>query len=255
MEGGRRRAPVDEESRHRGRALVDVVPLTTPIVCVQNGVENERAALRVFANVYGVCVMCPTSYLEPGVVQAYSSPTSGIMDIGRYPSGVDPVATDIAAAFSASTYLSDARSDIMRAKYQKLLMNLGNAIEAACGPDARGGELAVRAKAEGVAALDAAGIDVATDEEDAARRGDHLQMHPIAGARRGGGSTWQSVARGARSVETDFLNGEIVLLGREHGVPTPVNALLQRLARELALAGTPPGSLSAAEVLARLEPA
>jgi 2-dehydropantoate 2-reductase len=236
-------------------ALVDLVPRATPVVCVQNGVANERAALRVFSNVYGVCVMCPTSYLDPGVVQAYSSPTTGIMDIGRYPSGVDPAAVEIAAAFSASTYLSDARPDIMRAKYQKLLMNLGNAIEAACGPSARGGELAARAKAEGVAALNAAGIDFATDEEDAARRGDHMQMHPISGERRGGGSTWQSFARGVRAVETDFLNGEIVLLGREHGVPTPVNALLQQLARELAIAGARPGSLSADEVMARLEPA
>ncbi|MBR7539370.1 ketopantoate reductase family protein, partial [Mycobacterium tuberculosis] len=51
-----------------------------------------------------------------------------------------------------------------------------------------------------------------------------------------GSSTWQSVARGSSSVETDYLSGEIVLLGRMYGVPTPVNALVQnetaRLARE-----------------------
>ena len=129
----------------------------TPVVCVQNGVANERTALRLFANVYGVCVMCPTSYLEPGVVQANSTPTTGIMDIGRYPFGVDEVAVDIAAAFSESTYVSEARPDIMRSKYQKLLMNLGNSIEATCGPSARGGELAARAKAEGVAVLDGRG--------------------------------------------------------------------------------------------------
>jgi 2-dehydropantoate 2-reductase len=236
-------------------ALVDLIEPATPVVSVQNGVANERAALRLFSNVYGVCVMCPTSYLEPGVVQATSAPTTGIMDIGRYPTGVDAVAADIAAAFSRSTYVSDARPDIMRSKYQKLLMNLGNAIEAACGPSARGGELAARAKAEGVAVLDAAGIDFAGDEEDAARRGGHLTMRPIGGQRRGGGSTWQSFARGTRAVETDFLNGEIVLLGREHGVATPVNELLQQLARELARAGAAPGSLSADEVLARLDSA
>jgi 2-dehydropantoate 2-reductase len=134
-------------------------------------------------------------------------------------------------------------------------MNLGNSIEATCGPSARGGELAGRAKAEGVAVLDAAGIDFATDEEDAARRGDHMQLRPIAGQRRGGGSTWQSFARGVGAVETDFLNGEIVLLGREHGVPTPVNVLLQRLARELVLAKSAPGSMTVDEVLARLDAA
>jgi 2-dehydropantoate 2-reductase len=236
-------------------ALVDLVEPETPVVCVQNGVANERAALRLFANVYGVCVMCPTSYLEAGVVQAHSTPTTGIMDIGRYPLGVDDVGIDVAGAFSESTYLSDARPDIMRSKYQKLLMNLGNSIEAACGPSARGCELAAQAKAEGVAVLTAAAIDFATDEEDAARRGDHLRMRPIGGQRRGGGSTWQSFARGTRAIETDFLNGEIVLLGRQHGVPTPVNELLQRMARELALAGASPGSMSVDEVLTRLEPA
>ena len=39
----------------------------------------------------------------------------------------------------------------------------------------------------------------------------------------------QSVLRQADSVETDYLNGEIVLLGRLHGVATPVNAHIQAL--------------------------
>jgi hypothetical protein len=103
------------------------------------------------------------------------------------------------------------------------------------------------------AALTAAGIDFATDDEDRARRQNHLKIRPIAGQTRGGGSTWQSFARGSRVVETDFLNGEIVLLGRLHGVPTPVNELLQRLAHELASAGAAPESMSAEEVMARLE--
>ena len=34
------------------------------------------------------------------------------------------------------------------------------------------------------------------------------------GPRPGAGSTWQSLARGAGSIEVDFLNGEIALLGR-----------------------------------------
>ena len=52
-------------------------------------VENERAALRFFPNVYGVCVMCPAVHLEPGVVQAYSTPVPGILHLGRFPSGAD----------------------------------------------------------------------------------------------------------------------------------------------------------------------
>ena len=62
---------------------------------------------------------------------------------------------------------------------------------------------------------------------------------------------FQSLARGG-TVEVDYLNGEIVLLGRLHGVPTPVNELLQRTANELARARRPPGSLDAAELLRRV---
>ena len=39
------------------RQLAAAAPVATPVVCVQNGVANEPAALRRFANVYGVCVV------------------------------------------------------------------------------------------------------------------------------------------------------------------------------------------------------
>jgi 2-dehydropantoate 2-reductase len=51
-------------------------------------------------------------------------------------------------------------------------------------------------------------------------------------------------------VETDYLNGEIVLVGRLHGVLTPVNAALCRLAAEQARGGAAPGELSVDDVLA-----
>jgi 2-dehydropantoate 2-reductase len=82
--------------------------------------------------------------------------------------------------------------------------------------------------------LAAAGIDVVSDEE--ARAGAALIRVPPALQSRGG-STWQSLARGAASVETDYLNGEIVLLGRRRGIPTPANSLLQNMMAELARTG------------------
>jgi 2-dehydropantoate 2-reductase len=48
------------------------------------------------------------------------------------------------------------------------------------------------------------------------------------------------------------LNGEIALQGRLVGVATPVNELLQSLARETVRDRRRPGWLSAAEVLARV---
>jgi 2-dehydropantoate 2-reductase len=236
-------------------ALRACAPHDVAVACAQNGVVNERVALRYFANVYGICVMCPTNHLEPGVVQAYSYPVTGLLDVGRYPDGVDETATAIATALSVSTYLSEPRPDIMRWKYGKLMMNLGNGIDAMCGPAARGTDLFRIVREEGVAVLRAAGIGFVDNEEDAARRGSHMTIRPIEGQRRGGGSTWQSLARGLTSVETDYLNGEIVLLGRLHGVPTPANELMQRLTAQAAHDGIEAGSVDPDALVARLSAA
>jgi len=58
--------------------------------------------------------------------------------------------------------------------------------------------------------------------------------------------------RGTGTIETNYLNGEIVLLGRMNDMATPVNAMLQRAANAAARAGKPPGSVPAAELLASL---
>jgi 2-dehydropantoate 2-reductase len=131
-------------------------------------------------------------------------------------------------------------------------MNLANAVEAVCGHGESTAELAQLVRDEGTACLRAAGIDFASTEEDRERRGDRLKIRPIAGQRRGGGSSWQSLARGTGSIESDYLNGEIVLLGRLHGVPTPANDLVRDLANDAARAGRRPGATSAADVLAML---
>jgi 2-dehydropantoate 2-reductase len=230
-------------------ALSSVVPPETPVVCMQNGVENERRALRWFKSTYAMCVMCPATHLDPGVVQTHSSPITGLLDLGVYPEGEDEIAHTIAGALNESRFDSRVIPTIMRFKYRKLLMNLGNAPEALCGPQGRASELTQRARDEGKRVLQAAGIDVASSQEDAARRGELLTMEPTASRAWGGGSSWQSLARGTNSIETDFLNGEIVLLGRLHGIATPVNELFHRLATEAARSGIAPGTSSPEELL------
>ena len=230
-----------QHTDHALAQLASVAPPSTPVVCMQNGVENERRVLRHFPT-YGMCVMCPASQLRPGVVQVHSAPVSGLLDLGCYPSGLDARGQAIADAIGTTTFRSVARDDIMRWKYRKLLMNLANAVEALCGPDGRFSALAREAHREGKEALSAAGIDVVSAEEDRARRGDHLQMRNTGSGEWRGGSSWQSLARGAGSIEAEYLNGEIVLLGGLYGVPTPVNALLQRLALRAAAEGAAPGT-------------
>ncbi|MBO0845315.1 MAG: 2-dehydropantoate 2-reductase [Nocardioides sp.] len=225
-----------------------------PVVAAQNGVANERTLARWFPDVHGMCVMMPTAHLEPGVVVAHSAAATGILDLGRFPEGTDDVDESLAAALRGSRIESVPRPDIMRWKYRKLLNNLGNAVQALCGRHLDSEEarrvLDLLAE-EAEAVLAASGIVPVTDREDDVRRADHLQLRPVAGEPRAGGSTWQSLQRRS-GIETDFLNGEIALLGRLHGVPTPANAGLQRLMRESAARAAGPGTMTPAALLAAL---
>ena len=235
-------------------SLAVYAPPTLPILCAQNGVANERMAAARFANVYGVFVWCPADYLVPGNVKVWCSPMSGILHLGCYPSGSDPLAESVAAAFRASTFHAEAKENIMRWKYRKLLSNLGNAVDALCGVAARGSGIAQRARREGMACLTAAGLSpIGDEEEDAARLEREVQPRAIGGVARRGGSSWQSLERRLGTIETDYLNGEIVRLGQQVGVPTPVNALLQYLSQRVARERRPPGSVNPDKILIALD--
>ncbi|MDQ1746855.1 MAG: 2-dehydropantoate 2-reductase [Frankiaceae bacterium] len=238
-------------------AVLDALPRRdAAIFCMQNGVANERLAARRGFETYGVVVMLPAVFLEPGHVDAQGSPYSGLLDLGRWPHGVDDRATDVATALSASGFVSAPEPRVMRWKYAKLLRNLGNSLEAMTGHDLDESaldvvrELDARARAEAEECYRAAGIDWASDDEWAARRGMQVQWAPVEGRDRRGGSTWQSLARATGGVEADYLNGEIVLLGAQYGVATPVNRVLQREVAALARRGGSPGSVRPSDLLA-----
>ena len=232
------------------RSLADADP-ETAIVCAQNGVANERRALRLFPNVFGMCVWMPSDHVEPGAVSVYATDPAGVLDLGRYPSGAGAVATRIAADLSQAGFESQAVPEVMRWKYRKLLGNLANAVQAILGFDADDGGIAERAREEALACYAAAGIE-AVAEDELRRRVAAVSHRPLATGRRQGGSSWQSMIRGTGTVETDYLNGEIVLLGRMHGVPTPVNRVLQRTAGELAHRRGRPGDIGLAELERRI---
>jgi 2-dehydropantoate 2-reductase len=241
------------KSQDTAGALADLAAVAPPgiaVACAQNGVENERLALRLFPRVYAVCVLLPATFVEPGVVEVNMAPVTGRLDLGRYPDGVDDTAEAIAAAFTASAFESAATPNVMRLKYGKLLTNLANAAEAVFGPGARGDQferIVRRAGEEGAACLRAAGVETAEVDVGLSR------LRPVRGRDRLGGSSYQSLRRGTGTIESDYLNGEIVLLGRVHGVPTPVNELLRVLANRMAREGRPPGLVTPEEFLSLLE--
>jgi 2-dehydropantoate 2-reductase len=227
-------------------------PTDVAIVCAQNAVENERLTLRLFAHVYAMLLYLPAQHVQPGVVQAFAAPTPGVVDLGCFPSGVDGRAQAIAAALAAAGFASIARADIMRWKYAKLLANLANAVEILFGPGA-GGDWAERARAEAIACYRAAAINFTSGDEIRERRRAMGALQTVDGSPHAGGSSWQSLERGSATVETDYLNGEIVLLGRLHGVPTPVNEALQEIARRMSRDGESPGSVDPKSVEATVQ--
>ncbi len=232
-------------------ALLDlraVAGVDIRVVCAQNGVANERMAARMFAHVYAMLVLLPAVHLEPGVVVANAAPISGVLDAGCYPSGVDAVIGQVTGALDASGFSSRPVDDAIRWKYAKLLANLGNALQAACGSHPDVGPLYQMARTEAIECYRRAGIDWASEDEMRARRESMSKPTAVDGVTRVGGSTWQSLARRTGSTESDYLNGEITLLGRLHGVATPANTALQHLSASMAREGRPPASFQPADV-------
>ncbi|MGA8845912.1 MAG: 2-dehydropantoate 2-reductase N-terminal domain-containing protein [Nocardioides sp.] len=225
-------------------ALADLVahaPIDVPVFCAQNGVANEPEVQRRFRRTYGLTVMLPSLHLEPGVVVEKCAPVPGILDLGRFPGGVDGVTEQVAADLRAAGFESLPRSDIMAWKYRKLLVN---AVGDAAGLAEVGEDVAaLRADvlAEGEAVFAAAGIEAVSAEQDDARRGDLLRPRADI-ASYPGNSLRQSLTRGVAS-EIDYRAGELILLGRLHGVATPVNERLRQrvVEQEKAQRPTVPG--------------
>jgi 2-dehydropantoate 2-reductase len=220
-----------------------------PIVCAQNGVENERLAARRFARVYAAMLWMPATFLNPGEVLCHSTPRNGVLDIGRFPKGVDELALAIAKSLDGSGLSSRAVPDIMRWKYSKLLTNIRSTVNALCGPGAENSDFADCVYKEAVACYAAAGIEFASASEDSQRiEAGGVSVAEIKGRPRTGGSIWQSLKRQTGSVETEFITGEIVMLGTLHGVDVRHNRAATICADRMARNRTTPGSLSMEEL-------
>jgi len=203
-----------------------------PVVLLQNGLENDRAALRRFAGVIGAVVWMPSSHLEPGEVVA---PSPGALWLGAYPGGGHPRLAAIAEDLAAARFQVEVVPDIRHWKAGKLVGNTVNVLDALYRPSE------LRAAAARLVKQEARIVLGADDFVPAVDLGE-----PI---RRSGSSTWQSLRRGA-APETDFLNGEVVLQARLSGLGAPYNAALtERIHRA---AGVAPGSLDDADLVATL---
>lgn len=227
-------------------------PRTMPLFCVQNSIVNESVATRMFDKVYGVMIMLPAIFITPGeVINPIISPY-GVIEIGCYPRGRDPLSEQLAAALNASGFDADVHADVMKSKAAKCLINLGNALDAITDGKAEGHPYTQEARREAMEVWSAAGIEWESVESLLKR------VRPRSGKRKNPAgyedvsnrsSSWQSLARGTGNIEAGQLNGDVVLLGRQLRIATPYNEKLWLCAEEVARSGEKPGRYRADELL------
>ena len=238
----------------------------TPVLVLQNGLGGEAAVRDAL----------PRSPVAIGLALfAVSLTGSGRITVTG-PNGLtlggDPAAVAVAEpllreVLPAELVIAD---DIRGAQFTKLLINQVNALPAITGlsvqqtvaDDALRGVLA-RGMVETLAVGDAAGVAwdrIGSVDADAVARvraggttaASQLAQHLAAGMGNvpNPASMLQSIQRG-RTTEVDAINGAIVALGAQHGVPTPVSAALVAIVHEVEHSGL---FLSPAHVAARIPP-
>lgn len=231
-----------------------------PVFLATNGVAAEDLAARYLRRVFGVCIWMPAVHLDPGEVILRGVPITGILHLGRAP-GTAADATDhallqqVAADWRRATFDIALPTNVMAWKHRKLISNLGNVADALVDDPRAARSVITKADAEARTVLAAARIEVTDDETEAAARAQGFTVEPVPGLedRRFGSSTWQSLSRSSGSIETDYLNGEVVRIAHSVGRSAPVNALLARLGRAAVRDRRRPGWLAADELVRLVE--
>jgi 2-dehydropantoate 2-reductase len=217
---------------------------STRIVTMQNGIrsDDQAAGLLGKENIISSVVTFNGQFLEPGKV-LYSIPFSKTALLIGEPFGNKGNRLQTLSALLNKAIGTDISEDIRAAHWTKLIWNLQTAVPAITGfsyqdsyqyPKVR--ELTINLLKEGLKVIKVAGIKTADVPgfpmepiETMARESlpmasallkkiaESLGKVPVLG------STLQSIKRGT-STEVDYLNGEIVNLGKKKGIPTPVNS-------------------------------
>ncbi len=233
----------DEALRDLSAVIADV-----PVFCLQNGVRNEEIAVSYFPRVYGTMVRVGGVYINDGEVTARRDPP-GWLIMGCYPTGTDNLVEEVAERLRTAGFLVLVTPDVMPYKWGKLMGNLANSIVAITSTRDGDFDRIFRATQEEAQELLAqAGIRWVSNQQlaeewpdSAVRPRSVLQVDAQS-------STWQSLARRQGTVETDFLNGEIVRLAKRLGKQAPINEALLRIMQEMAAKHEPPGKYSPTEL-------
>jgi len=200
-----------------------------PLVTWQNGLRAEDAAALRFPQVYGGVVRFTSTLLDPGEVRLRQP---GSLIIGRWPQGRTAFSAGIAGDLGNAGFHVAESKRIGDDKALKLLVNLvsGPAVllkrtdKEPVLAAVQVGLLEEACRVFGAAEIRAEPTSGIGETED------ELLAHFKSGGQKpdsAGGvynSTWQNLHHRRPRLENDFYHGEIIRLGRENGVPTPVNA-------------------------------
>jgi 2-dehydropantoate 2-reductase len=220
-----------------------------PVFCFQNGVRNEEIVSNYFTRVYAVMVKAGSVFTKYGEVITRSKPP-GRFVIGRYPDGTDALAESVATNLRSAGYDVLVTPEVMPYKWGKLMDNLNNAVGAitnATGEEAN--RIVQAAQNEGKEILAEAGVRWIPTVEPSDQGTKPVQRTSNGSLDTPLGSTWQSLFRRQGTVETEFLNGEIVRVAERLGKRAPINETLMRIADEMAANRELPGKYTPAELI------
>jgi 2-dehydropantoate 2-reductase len=239
-------------------ALRENLPWLTgvPVVTLQNGVRSDDLAAELLPQdrIISAVVLLHANYLAPGSVTLMYE---GGLILGRPFGPRDSLLEETAQLLSQATptRISD---NIRGAHWLKLITNLNNALPALIDgtfhqvyADPFLASLAIRIMREGLNASKKAGIRLESLPDVSVGLTRLVNFLPVKLAARVAaarvdrmktpwpllGSTLQSLRR-SRPTEIDYLNGEVVELGKKTRVPTPLNGKIVELVHQVEQTGT-----------------
>lgn len=258
------------QTAHAVHQLRETFPEQTPIFCLQNGVRNEELTARRFLHVYGAMAGLCVTQLAPGVVAHTMSNT---VSLGNYPLGCDEMCAQVAASLARAGFEVTTHESIMAVKWSKLILNLNNATYAIIDQHLQLGlvtpeisDFMADVEEEGLHVLNVAGISLADPDNPidfeqrlTELRSVKLEAEKVRAAEgipvelRTYPSTWTDLKERRGETEAGYFNGEIMLLGEKHDVPTPYNSTLLNVVETMALEGQPPGRYTLEELINLVE--
>jgi 2-dehydropantoate 2-reductase len=245
-----------EEAAREIRPLVSGVPIVT----IQNGIQSDNIVSSIFGkeNILSCVIMFNVIFLESGkvTISAFSGVSNNVSILIGSPYGLGGKKLEDITALLNKAIPTRTTNNIASAHCTKLLLNLNNSIQVVTGlsiqdiynyPSVR--IFSIKLMREGLQALKSAGMEIASIPGLPLSLIKLIAKMPLpiaskilkrqtktTGSVPVQSSTLQSIKRGVKT-EIDYLNGEIVRLGKQSGMKTPYNSFIVDLVHQVESTG------------------